>query len=644
MHAFWLMSYWPRSLRLAVALLSSSMIVAAADAAESPLKDIRLSADGAGPSHIFWLSGATSTPSNADVIGVIDPLLSAIRLYSVRRSSGGEALEGRLQALGSCALPVSFRPWRVLHVKDEVRIESMPRPGSDGHNANRQAFKSDVYVITRDFAATASPGALTLAGSQIATPQWNPANALQCGTLTLTDAPVGRSAPFTAVRGANRPKRTIIWRSTADSLSAGEPMIVRARTGGLYYLVSVKELEPAPPRRVVLITEGVPTSDGMVRLNQRLLLFGENGSKPLREIGFDDTHFRSKLGQKPLAVLPTGEVLAMGRDLIPLAGDAGSDIAFRIQSCGFLGQNGTSQTSLCSDAGNVVESRHNADTIPSQAARQVVDPSPAVVARKETANSIFSNVKKFAELPWEVDASVLPEPCRTIDGCLPSGGRKPFVALKGIRLTRGSYRQIGFPYAQTESFRDVDAFFEAVDQRRLTIALQNVLTRPAGLPGNLKDDFRGDLGIDCSAFLQAAWSGRSADPDDRISTGVLQNERLRFVCPDRLPDVSHLRSGDAIGIHVSPGADHVVLYAANVAFDGASEFWLVQESTSACDGVCWSVYDPSFFNGWGLYRASNRSDKSCPQSNPEASISATSFPTDYSNWRNAVVRGLPLHR
>ena len=385
----------------------------------------------------------------------------------------------------------------------------------------------------------------------------------------------------------------------------------------------------------------------MVRLNQRLLLFGADGSKPMREIGFDDTHFRSKLGQKPLAVLPTGEVLAMGRDLIPRPGGAGSDMAFRIQSCGFLMQNGNTGSSLCSDAGNAVQSRHNADTTPAPETPPAGDHSAQAVAsvvRKETANSIFLNVKKFAELAWEVDASVLPEVCRTIGGCLPNAGGKPFVALKGIRLTRGSYKQTGFPYAQTESFRDVDAFFEAVDKKRLTPALHNVLNKPAGLPGNLRDDFQGDLGIDCSAFLQAAWNGRTADLDKRISTGVLQNQRIRFVCPDRLPDASYLRSGDAIGIHVSPGADHVVLYAANVAFDGASEFWLVQESTSACDGVCWSVYDPSFFNGWGLYRASNRADKSCLPSKKETSIVEAPFPTEYSAWRSAVVRGLPLKR
>ena len=84
------------------------------------------------------------------------------------------------------------------------------------------------------------------------------------------------AAGFTAVRGVNRPKRTIIWRGTPDSLSPGGPLIVRARTGGQYYLFSARELEPAAQSRVVLITEGVPTADGMVRLNQRLLVFGKD--------------------------------------------------------------------------------------------------------------------------------------------------------------------------------------------------------------------------------------------------------------------------------------------------------------------------------------------------------------------------------
>ncbi|MGG2339499.1 hypothetical protein ACE4ZU_26740, partial [Salmonella enterica] len=80
-------------------------------------------------------------------------------------------------------------------------------------------------------------------------------------------------------------------------------------------------------------------------------------------------------------------------------------------------QNGNTGSSLCSDAGNAVQSRHNADTTPAPETPPAGDHSAQAVAsvvRKETANSIFLNVKKFAELAWEVDASVLPEVCRTI--------------------------------------------------------------------------------------------------------------------------------------------------------------------------------------------------------------------------------------
>jgi hypothetical protein len=621
-----------------------------AQAQNPPLQNIRSSDDGAGPSHLFWLTGPSASFPDRDVIGIVDPLLSAIRLYAVRRSApNGDVLDKRLELIGACALPVAFRPWRILQLKDEVQIESMPRPGKDGQNTNRPDFKSDIYTVKRDLAGPATLARLKDAGATIGSIKWDPANAaatIPCGALTDRDGVVGRSAPFSAARGVNRPNRTIILRTTAAALAAGTPLTVRAQTGGLYYLLSAKELEPAPPSRVVLITEGVPTKDGMVRLNQRLLLFGTDGSKPFREIAFDDTHFRAKIGQKPLAVMPSGEVLAMGRDLTRVNANGELEMNFRIQSCGFVSVEGAA-AALCANAGDIVRSRQDADSTPPPSRRTGQDDSAAPVAspkKLETASSIFARARKLADFPWDVDASVLPEECRRTDGCEVDGQTAKFVPLKGIRLTRGPYAQIGLPYAQTDDFRDFDRFYDAVRNKSFTDALRNVRKRQDLVPGNLNDPFAGDVGIDCSAFLQIAWNGRVAKSFTRIDTGSIQNGPVNFRCPDRLPEPAYLRSGDAIGIHVKPGADHVVLYAANVPFDGASEFWLVLESTSACDGICWSVYDPSFFNGWGLYRASNRADKSCPWSGTETSIEHAPFPSKFETWREVVVKGLPLKR
>jgi hypothetical protein len=626
--------------------------------AESALKNIRISRDGAGPSHLFWLAGPSQIFPDRDVVGIVDPLLAAIRLYTVRRlTPAGEKFNDRLERIGACALPIPFRPWRILHLKDQVQIEGMPQPGSNGHNANEPDFRSPLYSVKRDLVAAGTRQALEDAGKIIDDESWNPTAATPCGVPADAAAPVGRTAPFRAMRGANRPKRTIILRNSAAALTDARPLTVRARTGGKFYLFSIKELEPAPSTRVVQITEGVPTTDGMIRLNQRLLLFGKDGSKPFGEISFDDTHFRSKIGQKPLAVLPTGEVLAMGKQ------NAGgkSESEFRIQSCGFVGAvQSNAKEPLCSDETQIaVSERQDSDPKPGKddAAPGKDGKDEPASTTGENANSIFERVSDLAVFPWEVDTDHLPKDCRTTSGCEVKGQNISFVPLKGIRLTRGKHSQNGLPYAQTETFLDFDRFFDAFGrqrfdkapsgQNRFAAALKNVKTTQESLPGNLADDFTGDLGIDCSALVQLAWNGRSGNEKHRTSTEAIQNGAVSSVpyrCPNRLPDPSYLRSGDAIGISVKGAGEHVLLYAANIPFDGASESWLVLESSSSCDGVCWSVYDPSYFNGWALYRASNRDDKKCLASASETSIVANPFPADLAGWRKKVVEGLPGRR
>lgn len=616
-------------------------------AAETPLQNIRISKDGAGPSHIFWLAGPSEILPDRDVVGIVDPLLAAIRLYSVRRSApNGEDINDRLKPIGACALPVPFKPWRILQLKNEVQIEGMPQPGKNGHNAEKKDFQSTVYVLSRDLVNSKTIGALQKANRSIDGITWNPNDDafLKCGATKDAGGAAGRTAPFSATRGTNRPKRTIILRNTAAALTGRQDLIVRARTGGKYYLFSIRELEPAPSARIILITEGAPTRDGMLRLNQRLLLFGRDGSKPVGEISFDDTHFRSKIGQKPLAVMPTGEVLAMGKQI---TGDRPESV-FRIQSCGFIGLAESIEGTLCADESNVAVSRQDADSAPSvgtAAPRQDAGKGKAASTTGENARSIFSRVSKLAAFKWNVDTTGLPEECRTITGCNVGNQRPPFVPLKGIRLTRGQYFQTGIPYAQTKTLEDFDRFYDAFKDNLFADALRNVRTTQGALPGNLGDDFTGDLGIDCSALVQLAWNGRNPEKrNDRISTETLQNGSIDYRCPARIPDPSYLQSGDVIGISVKQAAEHAVLYAANVPFDGASEFWLVLESASSCDGVCWSVYDPSFFNGWGLYRAKNRKDTDCLKPNKENSIAKAQFPSDFATWRDNVVKGLPLRK
>jgi hypothetical protein len=109
---------------------------------------------------------------------------------------------------------------------------------------------------------------------------------------------------------------------------------------------------------------------------------------------------------------------------------------------------------------------------------------------------------------------------------------------------------------------------------------------------------------------------------------------IPYRCPARVPDVTALRPGDAIALSVQSDISHVTIFRSQVELDGANAVWLVLESSSSCDGVCWTFYDPGFFNGWGLYRAAGRSDAPCPPEDENStSIADTPIPSDPDKWR-----------
>jgi hypothetical protein len=397
---------------------------------------------------------------------------------------------------------------------------------------------------------------------------------------------------------------------------------VRAGTGGRYWLYSARELEPAGRTRVVQISEGVPGTDGMIRITQRILTFERDRSRPARELLFDESFARSKLGQRPLAVMPTGELLAIGL--------LGRDRVFSVRSCGFVNA-GTALSELCRPVEGSVQARSdpNAARLAGGSANTGREIREAQHAAENT-NRIFARLAPYATRPWSVDAGGLPEACRLPEGCAVGDGSK-FVPIRGIRLSRGMFSRTGAPYAQTPDLRDVVKFLQTSDQS-FSAALRRVTNGEGGQPGNLDDDYDGDIGIDCSALIQIAWNGPQAGY--RLSTSALQTQKkISYRCDHRVGHVSAMKSGDAIGLNVKPGTNHAVLYAAELKFDGANTSWLVLESSSSCDGVCWSVYDPSFFNGWGIYRARGRTDVACPFESDESSVERAPIPRTADEWR-----------
>lgn len=635
----------PMKLNLAYALLFLAFWIPESlgqNSATVDMGDIRKSSDGSGPSHLFWLNETPTADKKRSVIGVIDPLLSAVRLFYVEDLVAEETLHQRVSKAGVCALPISFRPWQIIQTDDGVLIESMPKPGRDGYRTTRDNFTSSIYQISRKLLDNSREQANS-SQSRIDLPGWDPQAELQCGEfLTAKDGSVdgriGRASPWKATRGKNHPRRTIILNNSNSALAPPGQLIVRAAMEN--WLYNARELEPVGETRIVQIAEGVPSQDGILRVRQSILAYRRNSITS--EFVFDETLRRSKLGIRPIAIMPSGEVLAMGM----------VDKVFRIHSCGLLQAKDARKISMSACTRNDVinASREVPDTTPVADNDGLTDSDGSdkrQASGQLTANRIFNNSDTIANIRWRVDTQNLPAKCRSVSGCGPDYDN--YVPLRGVRLTRGFYERSGLPYASTrQPHSDVASLLASISENggNLTPALESIDTdNPNGIPGNIGSILPYATGLDCSALVQYAWGEGSRE--DRLSTRSIQSHPPGYICSNRIPAIDHLRPGDALSITVSsdsetskPIINHVVLYASTIKFDNANDSWLVQESSSSCDGVCWSVFDPSFFNGWGLYRAHGRRDSKCPVDNRQNSIKDHAIPSEFGKWREKIVNNI----
>ena len=319
-------------------------------------------------------------------------------------------------------------------------------------------------------------------------------------------------------------------------------------------------------------------------MRQHLDLF--SGAGMVVRLTFDETGIRPKLGAKPIAITPVGEVVAMGAAPV-----VSGNPVFSFRSCGVLRVNADANA-LCRPDEPLPD--QGGDAAEEGAEKPTAQPAAGQDISAGSVSDVFRRVTPMVR-DWTVDTDGLPESCRVPQGCLTPKGR--FVSLRGIRLTRHMFTGHGTGYAMSDGI-DLATAFNSRSPEDKHNALVHVATDGSKVPGNLDDNYLADTGIDCSGLVQIAWGGGG-----RLSTGSLQGlSGVSYVCPKRLPDASWLRPGDAIGLNVTGSLHHVVLYAGRMRFDGASDGWLILDSASACDGVCWSVYDPSFFSGWGMYR------------------------------------------
>jgi hypothetical protein len=582
----------PAMRHAAVPILTAAALVsaAAADGGRAPPADptfaIRAAADGAAPSHLFWL--AHDGAGKGEIVGVIDPLFAAIRLYRIADADASHpSLRTRLAAAGVCALPVALRPWRVHQLEQRVVIESMPEPGKTGFRVRERGLATQSYTIRRDLFGPGSSRALRAGLDKIDTPDWDPDRAYPCG-LAGTRRPLGFAAGAISRRGLRHPASTITLQNGLAALAPAWPLTVGSDDASRYRLLSARELEPALGRRIVQTSELLPSADGEMRTRLSLLVAARNG-RIVRRVVLDGKTISGKTIVKPFAVLPTGEIVKLGARIGP-SGTMGYELA----GCGTIGDDAVPAACLPQSP------RH----WPS-----VIGPRPATRGTSRpalSARAIFAAATPLGDFRWSVDTRALPAACRSAAGCAVPGQAARFVALRGIRLTRGVYAGRGIPYAQTEDLNALGRF-RGASRAELSHALGAVQRGGRGWPGNLADGLVGDLGIDCSALVQVAWGSASATP--RWTVATIRQRENRALCSRLLPSPAWLRAGDAIA--TAPGTNHAMLFAERLQIDG-NDAWLMLEASSACDGVCWTVADPSVFDGWSLYRAAGRGDAPCP--------------------------------
>jgi hypothetical protein len=546
---------------------------------------VRPMADGAAPSHVFWL--AHDRAGAGEIVGVIDPLFAAIRWYRITpRGPDHTALHARMTAIGVCALPVALRPWRVHQLERRVVIESMPEPGAAGYQVTAQDLTSRNYTIRRDLFRPAAARALLAGLGAIDTPGWDPAKAYPCGVASARRT-IGLDAGATSLRGARQSARTITLRNGRAALAPAWPLTVRSADTTRYRLLSARELEPALGHRVVQTSELLPADGGAMQVRQSLLVAAHG--RAVRRIVLDGRTHSGKIVARPFAVLPSGEIIKLGDRPGP-RGAAGFDLF----GCGNIAGGAISPACL-----PVQVPRWPALAAPRPASHEPVR-TPLL------ARSIFAAATPLRDARWSVDTSALPAACRSAAGCAVPGQTARFVALRGIRLTRGVYAGRGIPYAQTGDFAALGRFRSA-SSADLSRALGAVQRGGRGWPGNLADGLVGDLGIDCSALVQIAW-GRAQAPT-RWTVATIRQRQDHALCSRPLPSPAWLRAGDAIA--TAAGANHIMLFAERLRI-GGNDAWLMLEASSACDGVCWTIFDPSVFDGWSLYRAAGRGDAACP--------------------------------
>ena len=612
-----------------ISLLTTGLFLATPSAsfamtAEMPMTDddvpVRPYADGAGPSAIFRLGRLDDR--GMDVFAIVDPLRWRIQYYTLSDWSlepESASFRTRWKPVASCRLSPTFRVWRVHSFPTRIVLQSqpiVPRESFIFPKGSGPAPLSFHKVVLSNDAGTLrsiSDGTPT-ADDQIPT---TPCAAGVAGdgtaTFDLEDA-------ATTVSGGQKVRFDVERRMKAVATPFDQGKVHLSY--GSRFLSSAQELEEGvtvrsgqPIRHFLLTTR--TQMPGFVSTEAVLVRRGKDG-KSAGAMTINLGLNRVKLGQRPVAVSSKGEVLVLG------APDHGG---FRVHRCTYLLLPGA--TTQCrveeasgSSAGKGIEG-------------EAADPDKDRLRRAPMWKTAFD----YSQREFRVDTGTLPDDCRKLVIKCSVAGIKwtPLPELRGGQ--KGIVLRAGFPYGQV-SARKAGLHPRESGNRSAPGTTTRDPTPPSILPpyatdhslagadgvtaiaamdgakpvvfgdinndGAIRDPDRATVfGIDCSSFISMLW-GLSSKWDTAMFIAAANENKSKML---RIAGLDQVGIGDAFVINIAENTEdkyinHIVLFreTRNAGPSDSSQAMLVVESNGSCAGVCWSFYDESFLNGWGILR------------------------------------------
>jgi hypothetical protein len=591
---------------------------------------LRPYANGAGPSAIFRLG---RTAGGQDLFGIVDPVGWRIQFFALDDWSvaGARPLSERIHWGGACRLDPEHRVWRV-HVRpDRTVLQLQPDPTLEEieTNAPLRFPKIDLRADAATIAALAAPATPRL-DDRIDLPCGDSADDATLPAFTEADAATtvtgGDSEPFRVTRKALPKTASPFLR---QEITLGTAATARlTRTGGV--LTSVQELEPARSvssareLRHFLLTARSDSLPGFA--HSVVVIVRRSAGGALDGVMRLDTGLaRVKTGQRFAAVSSKGEVLVIGTS---------DKNAFRIRACHFTDVPHAQSLCTLPDAG-----------ASGAMAEQPGAGAPAPIADADAASrrAMWDRARWYVSQRYRFDASGLTAMhCRSaLTPCSVGRYADAWTVISPLRLAQGWVERRGVPYAQRQTAAGTPSpdrpaadlpFERSADGRTI---LMPAHARRGGVDyvvGDINNDGLPDdapdlklFGIDCSTFLAVIW-GVAPRPTDDLITAANDHTIAR------VPSFGALKFGDAFVINLSDHGhrltNHVVLFRERrpTGPTDSSRAVLVLESSGGCGGVCTSLYDESYFDGWALIS----------RGTPSPGADFAPIPLGYPAWRNLL--------